>query len=104
MSQEFGVKITDETRIYFREEIKQKEMMGRKHKKVFLTLKYFEPFLVLASTITGCISISAFLSLICIPIGIMSSAIELKICAIITEIKKYKSIINNKKKNMIKQY
>ena len=52
----------------------------------------------LASTITGCISISAFASLIGIPIGITSSAIGLKICAITAGIKKYKSTIKKIKK------
>ena len=42
-----------------------------------------------SSAITGCISISAFAS-IDIPIGITSSAIELKTCAIAAGIKKYK--------------
>ena len=36
----------------------------------------------LDSAVNGCISISAFASLGGIPIGIMSSAMELKICAI----------------------
>ena len=57
-----------------------------------------EHFLILASTITGYISISAFTSLIGIPIGITSSAIGLKICAITGRIKKYKSIIKKKNK------
>ena len=39
-------------------------------------------FLILGSTITGCVSISAFASLVGIPIGIASSAVELKICII----------------------
>ena len=52
----------------------------------------------MASTITGCISISAFASLIGIPTGITSSAIELKICEIAAGIKKYKSTIKKKKK------
>ena len=60
----------------------------RKHKKVCATLNYIEHFLILASAITGCISISAFASLLGIPIGIMSSAIELKICVIAAGIKK----------------
>ena len=47
---------------------------------------------------TGCVSISAFASLVGIPIGITSSAIGLKICAITAGIKKYKSIIKKKKK------
>ena len=43
------------------------------------------------------ISISAFVSLPGIPIGITNSAIRLKICAIPAGIKKYKSIIKKKK-------
>ena len=42
--------------------------MSRKHKKVCTTLNYIEHSLILASTITGCISISAFASLIGFPI------------------------------------
>ena len=55
--------------------MKQNELMSRKHKKVYTTL-------VLTSTITGCISIFAFTSLIGIPLGITSFAIGSKICAI----------------------
>ena len=72
--------------------------MRKKHKKVCATLNCIENFLILASTITGCISISAFTSLIGTPIGITSSAIGLKICAIAEGVKKYKSIIKKKKK------
>ena len=72
--------------------------MSKKHEKVGLILNYIEHFLILGSTITGCVSISAFASLVGIPIGITSSAIGLKICARTTSIKKYKSIIKKKKK------
>ena len=72
--------------------------MSRKHKKVCTTLNYIGHFLILASTITGCISISAFTSLLGIPIRITSSAIGLKLFAITAGIKKYKSIIKKKKK------
>ena len=54
---------------------------------------YVERFLILVSTVPGCVSISAFASLVCVPVGIRSSEEGLKIYAIITEIKKYKSII-----------
>ena len=57
-------------------------------KKVCTTLNYIEHFLILASTITGWISISAFAYLIGIPIRIMSSVIGLKICATTEGIKK----------------
>ena len=72
--------------------------MSRQYKKVSKTLNYIEHVLILTSTITGCISISAFASLLGIPIGITSSAIGLKICAITAGIKKYKSIIKKKRK------
>ena len=70
--------------------------MRKKHKKVCTTLNYIELFLILASTITGCILISAFASLIGITIDIASSAIGLKICAMTAGINKYKSIIKIK--------
>ena len=82
ISQEFSFKNIDERRNYFLEEITKNEFMTKKHKKVCATLTCIEHFLFLASTITGCISISAFSSLIGIPIGIKSSAIGLKIGAI----------------------
>ena len=76
------------TRNCFFKEIEQNEFMSKKHKKVSTTLNYIEHFLIFASTITGCISIFAFASLLCIPMGIKSSAIGLKICAIAAGIKK----------------
>ena len=72
--------------------------MSKKQKKVCTTQNYIERFLILVSTITGCISISAFSSVLGIPVGITSSAIGLKTCAIAAGIKKYKSIIEKKKK------
>ena len=72
--------------------------MSKKHKKVCTSLNYIEHFLILAFTITGCVFISAFASLVGVPIGITSSAIGLKVCAITAGIKKYKSIIKRKKK------
>ena len=48
--------------------------MSRNNKKVCTTLNHIEHFLILVSTIAGCISISAFPSLLGISIGIRSSA------------------------------
>ena len=81
ISQELRLKNIDETRNYF----------------LSKTLIYIKHFLILDSAITGCISISAFASLLGIPVGITSFAIGLKIYAITTGIK-YKSIIKKKKK------
>ena len=96
-SLEFRFKKLDETRNYFLEEIKH-ELISRKHKKMCKTLNYVEHLLILASTIIGCVSISAFVSLDGIPEGITSPAVGLKIFVITAGIKKHKSIIKKKRK------
>ena len=77
--------------------------MNKKHRKVCTTLNYIEHILIMTSTITGCISISTFASLLGIRIGIESPAIGLKICAIAAGIRKFRSIItkNRKRHNKI---
>ena len=59
MSQELRLKNINKTKNYFLEEIKQTELMSRKN-RVYTTLNYIEHFLILASTITGCVSIFCF--------------------------------------------
>ena len=93
------MKNIDDTRNYFIEEINQNELMSNKHKKVYRDLNQNENLLIVISTITICVFISAFTSLIGIPIEITSSAIGLKICEITAGIKKCKSIIKKKEKN-----
>ena len=102
ISQEFRLKNIDESRNYLIEEINRYKLMSKRHAKVCTTLNYIERFLILRSTITGCVSISAFASLVGIPIGVTSSAIGLKICAITAAIKKYMSIIKKRKRSTIK--
>ena len=92
------MKNIDETRNYFLEKIEQNELISRRHKKVYTALNYVKHFLILPSTINGCILISAFASFLGISIGITSSATGLKICALAAGIKKHKSIIKKKKK------
>ena len=61
ISQEFELlKNIDETKSYFFEEKNQNELMSKNHKKVCTTLNYIEQVIILASTIIGFISISAF--------------------------------------------
>ena len=72
--------------------------MSRKHKKVCTALNYIKHFLILASAMAGCISISVFASLYNISVGITSSTIGLKIRERAVGIKKYKSIIKKKNK------
>ena len=79
---EFRLKKIDETRNYLLREIKYKDLIIEKHKKTYRYLNYVEHLVI------ACISISAFASLVCVPVVITSSA-----RAITDAIKKYKSVI-----------
>ena len=72
--------------------------MSEKYKKTYKYLNYVESLLILASTVTGCVSNSAFVPLVCVPVGITNPAVGIKICTIIVGIIKYKSIIKEKRK------
>ena len=67
--------------------------MSEKYKKTCKYLNYVEHLLIIASTITGCISISAFALLVAISVGITSFAVGINVCAVTAGIIKYKSII-----------
>ena len=69
--------------------------MSKKHKKKIRSLNYFEHFILFVSAVIGCFSISAFASLVDVPVGIANSAVGLTIRA---GIRKYKSIIKVKRK------
>ena len=71
--------------------------MSKKHRKVCRVLNYIEHSLIVISTITGCVSISTFASLVGITIGLANCTIGLKMFVITAPIKKYKSIIKKKK-------
>ena len=97
-SLEFRFRKIDETRNYLLTEIKHNDLISETCKKTYKYLNYIENLLILVSTITGCILISAFASLVDINVGVTSSSVGINICAIIAGIKKYNSIIKKKKK------
>ena len=97
-SLEFRLKKKDETRNYLLEEIKHNDSMCEKYKKTCKYINYPEHLFTLVSRVNR-VSISAFASLVCVPVGITSSALGIKICAITTGIKKYNSIRKKKKKH-----
>ena len=92
------LKNIDGTKSYWIEEIKQNELISKKYEKVYRLLSYIEHLLILISTLTGYASISVFVSLVGIPVGITSSAVVLNICVKTSGMRKYKSIIKKKKK------
>ena len=97
MNQEFRLQKIGKIRNYLIEEINRNKLMSKKH-KVCRILNYIDHLVITISTITGCVSISAFTSLVGITIGVISSAIRLKICVTTSEIKRKKSIIKKKRK------
>ena len=78
--------------------LKETELISKKYKKVCKILNDTENLLILASTVTGYVSISALASLVGVPAGIASTGITIKMSVIIAGIKKYKSITKKKKK------
>ena len=98
IGQEFKLKEIEKIRNHFIQEIKQNELISKKHKKVCKILNYTQHLLILACIVTGCISISSLASLVGIPVSIASSALTIKISVITAGINKYNSIIKKKKK------
>ena len=80
----------------------KQDLMNENYKKTCKYLNYVQHLLILASTVTSCFLIFAFALLACVPVVISSFSVGIKICAITSGTKKYKSTINKKKKNMIK--
>ena len=72
--------------------------MSKKHQKIYTTLDYVEQRLILASVVSSICCNFCFASVVGTPVGITSSAVGIKICAITAAIKKYKSIITKKKR------
>ena len=85
----FRLRKNDETRNYLLDEIKHNYLMSEKYKKTSKYLNYVEKLLILASAVTGCVSIFAYSSLIYVPVGITSSAVGISICAVTAESKRY---------------
>ena len=80
--QEFKLKKIDEMRNYLIEELNKNKLMNKKHKIVCRVLNDIDHLLIIISPITGWVSISAFSSLVGIPIEVISFALGLKTCAI----------------------
>ena len=98
-SLEFRLRKTDETRNFILDEMKHNNLMTKKYKNTCKYSNYVERFLILIATVTGCVSISAFASLVAILVGTTSSAVGIKICATTAGIKNYKSILKKRKKH-----
>ena len=96
---EFRLKEIDETRIYLLYEMKHNDLMSKKCKRACRKLNCLCSLFISAGP--GCVSISAFVSLVGILIGITSSAVGLKMCAINAGIKKYQEKTNKHDKKVL---
>ena len=65
-SLEFSLRKIVETRNYLLKEINHMDLMSENYKKTCKYLTYVEHLLILVSTVTDCVSISAFASLACV--------------------------------------
>ena len=79
---EFRLRKIDKAKNYLLNEIKHNDLISKKYKKTRKCLNYVENLLILAAVVTGCVLISAFDSLVDIPVRIISSAVGVNICAI----------------------
>ena len=83
ISQKFRLTEVDKARNYFIKEIKQNDLITKTYKKICKTLDYIEHLLIIVYTVTGCVSISAFVSLVSIAAGVASFVITRKTSIII---------------------
>ena len=99
---EIRLKNIDETRNYLLDEIEQSDQISSKHEKLYKYLNYIEHIIILVLAVTGCVSISAFASLVCVPIGIRSSAIDIKFVQSLQQSKGRSQLSRKLRKNMKK--
>ena len=97
-SLEFRWKNRWNKKLFFKKIINN-DLLSEKYKNTCKYLNYAEHLLILASTVTVCVLISAFTAVVAVPVDIMSSAGKIKTFAITAGIKKYKSVIRKKKKH-----
>ena len=98
---EFRLRKLDKTRSYILEKLKHNDLTSEKYEKIRKYLTYVEHLFTSVPKFTGCFSVSAFASLVCVPVGITSSALEINICAITAGTTKYTSIVKKRKRSMI---
>ena len=83
LSQKLKSENIEKPRNHFIKEIDQNGLMSQRHKEICTILNYIEHFLVLASVVTSSVSVSAFVSLLGISVGITRSVVGLSIWAMI---------------------
>ena len=75
--QQFRMNKINEIKDYFVAEIKEKELISKRHSKYIACLDYFDKSLIVLSVTTGNISIPSFTTDIAAPVGMTSASLVL---------------------------
>ena len=95
---QFRLNKINEIKDYFVAEIKERELMTKRLSKYIASFHYFDKSLIVLSVTTGIISIASFVTLIGIPVRMMSASCSLAFSITTEIIKKLLKTTRNKKK------
>ena len=76
--------------------------MSENYNKTCKYLNYVEHLLILVSTVTDCVSISAFASSVCVPVRITSSPVGLNFVQSLEELKSIRQLQRKRRRSMMK--
>ena len=76
-NQQFRLNKINEIKVYFTAEIKERELMSKRHNKYIASFDYFDKSLIVLSGTSGSISIASFATAIGTPVGIASAILSL---------------------------
>ena len=95
---QFRLNKINEIKDYFVAEIKERELMTKRLSKYIASFHYFDKSLIVLSVTTGIISIASFVTVIGIPVRMMSASCSLAFSITTEIIKKLLKTTRNKKK------
>ena len=95
---QFRLNKINEIKDYFVAEIKERELMTKRLSKYIASFHYFDKSLIVLSVTTGIISIASFVTVIGIPVRMMSASCSLAFSVTTEIIKKLLKTTRNKKK------
>ena len=97
-NQQFRLNKINEIKNYFIAEIKERELMSKRHSKYIASFDYFEKSLIVVSAKSGSISIASIATVIGTPIGIASASLSLTVSLSTELVKKLLKTTRNKTK------
>ena len=96
--QQFRLNKINETKDYFVADIKERELISKRHSKYNASFEYFDKSLIALSVTIGSISVASFANVIGGPVWIVSASLSLAFSISTGIIKKLLKTTRNKKK------